>query len=255
MPKNSLPSSEGENQSQPFPKQTTSSTKSRSQSSSKSHNIDSPKSHTSTPHRNNSSHSHTHPTHRQTPPLVTELQKVDGVVKERSYPPKLIDESASLSSAPSPPCSTFNLGVEVPKMSHDFTQLLKVSQVSKLLSAFSTWVSIPPSNAKSSFQSHDSQVSCDSQVPRDGGRNSEFHDNDAEEKESDNARTPAKDVAVFLPLVDSVNVRQVQHKLFVSQMRKHLSEVCSKLGLLFHTILPRVTLTVAKFRLVKLQLN
>jgi len=58
----------------------------------------------------------------------------------------------------------------------------------------------------------------------------------------------AKDPGVFLPPVDSVNVSQVQRKLFLSQLKKHLSGVCSKLGLTFHAVLPRVTATVSKFR-------
>ena len=147
----------------------------------------------------------------------------------------------------------------MPKMSHDFTQLLKVPQVNKLLSAFSTWMSVPLNDLESSFQSNDgSQESCGRHMAKYDGGHSKFHDDngeqkDGEEKESDDAPTPAKDVAVFLPLVDSVNVRQVQHKVFLSQMKKHLSVMCSELGLLFHTILPQVTITVSKFRFVKLK--
>lgn len=223
---------------------------SKRQSPSESHNVDSPKSDPS--QRHTSSHSHT-------PPLFSDLPKVRSI-KERPYLPRLTDESASSASGSAPSCISGS-GVEVPKTFHGVTQIPKISQVSKLLSAFSTWVSLPPSEENSSLQSCDeSPLSSGSHVQKDDGDCKLHGDNaeqgEEEEKDSRDAPPqPAGDTAVFLPLVDSVNVRQIQHKLFVSQMRKHLSGVCSNLGLLFHEVLPQVTLTVAKFRSVQLHVQ
>ena len=113
-------------------------------------------------------------------------------------------------------------------MSHDVAPLLKVSQISALLSAFSTWTSVPSSGVATLHSCDGDHESGDIPMPDDGGEE--------------------KGAAIFLPLVDSVDVRRVQYKLFVGQMRKQLSVVCCQLGLLFHTVLPRVTGTVAKFR-------
>ena len=127
----------------------------------------------------------------------------------------------------------------------------QVSQVSKLLAAFSTWVSVPPHCSLSKSPTQDDRAEKDKEKQEEEDKEVEEGgepEQHGSESLSVKDKEPSKDPSVFLPPVDSVNVGHVRYKVFMSQMKKHLSGVCSKLGLTLHAVLPRVTQTVSKFR-------
>lgn len=168
----------------------------------------------------------------------------------------------------------------------------KVSQVSKILGAISTWVSVPRGEACPRLQDSDSHhesatTQCETKagdlgparanVTGDGSHNVEQQSHGSDEMRSAKSSTLAcnKDSqhptdqpggadsvpqegrsvteegggeAVLLPPVDSVDVSRIQRNLFNTQLRKHLSAVCSATSLSPHHILPRVNARTALFR-------
>ncbi len=164
------------------------------------------------------------------PPLMSELPKVK-CIKEKPIT-FFHDTTSTIGSLESSLMKTSLEEIRPPQL----------SPVSKLLAAFSTWMSIP-------VQDSSSQEALRQQENEGQKSEEEDHKLGVGEDLSDQDGKSNKDASVvLLPPVDSVNIRQVQRKLFMSQMKKHLSTACSKLGLTFHTILPKVTETVAKFR-------
>lgn len=159
-------------------------------------------------------------------------------------------------------------------------QTPKVSQVSKLLSAISTWLSVP---APVKVDSH---MSCDTRAPEDQGHGSGLPLNFGEQHEEQQPHDQSPDKykershvdiggtqdveiertvgtlekaslsedntldgeTVMLPPVDSVNVSRIQRNVFNGQLHRHLSTVCSALDLSLSQVLSNVNSTTENFR-------
>ena len=175
---------------------------------------------------------------------MSELPKIDSIVEKPAPPTSATAQLLQQHLAA-------DLEVDLERLTLEVARPPQVSQVSKLLAAFSTWTSVPALNSSSkeipAAAPQDSRSRKDENLEEVGGAS------DSESKVVSGAAEGSKDPGVFLPPVDSVNVSQVQRRLFLSQLKKHLSGVCSKLGLTFHVVLPRVTATASKFRQVNLQ--
>ncbi len=142
--------------------------------------------------------------------------------------------------------SSLNASVIDPDTVTPSLQPPKLSQVGKLRSAISTWVSGQFHRGEEENRplheiSHGSCVKDDeTQSPdeshdKDSVKSSELHDGDIQQE-------------IFLPPVDSVNINRLQRTLFNSQFRKHISRVCSTLEISFYEVLPKVNSTTSRFR-------